>query len=67
MYWDFDILHECSLKQDLPMGTNRYDLVTLTLVFNLHIENFPCNETFPWLLIIFHDVNYCNLSVFNVK
>jgi hypothetical protein len=31
---------QCSLTQDLPMSTNRYDIVTLTLVFGLHIEIF---------------------------
>jgi hypothetical protein len=37
MYKDFDISHECSLRQNLSVGKNSYDLVTL--MFDLHIEN----------------------------
>jgi hypothetical protein len=66
MYFDFDIPYECSLKQDTPMGTTRFDLVTFTLMFDLHIEilNFwivctrtwifhipvPSDKTLSWLI-----------------
>jgi hypothetical protein len=47
MYWDFDISHECSLRQDPPMGINRFDLaVTLTLMFDLDIETFNFGYNF---------------------
>jgi hypothetical protein len=34
--------------KDLSMGTNRFDLVTLTLVFDLLVENFNLAICFDW-------------------
>jgi hypothetical protein len=39
-YWGFDISHDCSLWQDLSIGTKIFDLVTWTLMFDLLIKNF---------------------------
>jgi hypothetical protein len=48
---------ECSLWQDLSMGTNRFDFVTLTLVFDLFIQNLSHGYNF-WMVctktLIFH-------------
>jgi hypothetical protein len=46
---DFDILHECSLWQDLSVDIKRFYIVTLTLVFDLLIENFNLGSIF-WMV-----------------
>jgi hypothetical protein len=50
MYYDFDILHVCLFRQDLSVGTNRFDLVTLTLVFDRHNEHFNHACIFQYFL-----------------
>ena len=51
------IFDECSLWQDLFMGTKIFDLVTLTLMFDLLIKNFNLAYNF-WMVstraLIFH-------------
>ena len=57
MYLYVDISHECSLSQDLFMGTKLFDLVTLTLVFDLLFKNFNLGYNI-WMVstraLIFH-------------
>jgi hypothetical protein len=52
-----DISHECTLRQNLFMGTKIFDLVTLTLVFDLLIKNFNLGYNI-WMVstraLIFH-------------
>jgi hypothetical protein len=56
-HYGFDISNEYLCLQDLSMGMNIFDLVTLTLVFDLYIENFNPGYIF-WLVgataLIFH-------------
>jgi hypothetical protein len=63
MYWDFDISREYPLWQDLSMGTNSFDLVTITLVLDLLIENFNLGYIF-WMVdtmnLTFHINIPCN-------
>jgi hypothetical protein len=47
-----DISHECPLRHDPPIGTNRFDLVSSTLMFDLHIENFNFGDNFSILCTI---------------
>jgi hypothetical protein len=51
MYLGFDISHECSLWQDLSMGTKKFDHVTLTLMFDPLIKNFNLAITFKWYVL----------------
>jgi hypothetical protein len=44
MYQGFHISHECSLCQDLSMGTKPFDHVTL--MFDLLIKNFNLGYNF---------------------
>jgi hypothetical protein len=57
MYWNFDISHEFFLRHDISFSTKRFDLVSLNLVFNLHIVNFKYGDNF-WIVcirtLIFH-------------
>jgi hypothetical protein len=50
--------HECFFWQDLSVGTNKFDLATVTLVFYLHIENFNDAYIFSiecFKILIFHE------------
>jgi hypothetical protein len=56
-------LLECFFWQDLSVGTNRFDLVTLTLVFDLYNENF--NHVYIFWIICTRTYNMsvcCNKS-----
>jgi hypothetical protein len=47
--YDFDTSHDCFLWQILLVGINRFDLVTLTFMFDLHTENFNLGCIF-WMV-----------------
>jgi hypothetical protein len=63
MHKAFDISHECSLWQDLSMGTKLFDHVTLTLMFDLLIKNFNLGYNFQMIctrMLIFHMSVFCD-------
>ena len=59
MCYDFIISLDCSLWQDFPMDANRFDLVTLTMVFDLLIENFIFEYIFwmVWTRTLIFDIS----------
>ena len=44
--WGFHIWQVCSLLQELSSGTINFDYVTLTVTFDLHLENFNFAHNF---------------------
>jgi hypothetical protein len=48
IFYDFNISLKCFLWQILLVGTNRFDLVTLTFMFDLFTENFNLSCIF-WM------------------
>jgi hypothetical protein len=47
MYQDFYISHECSLRHDSPMGSNKFDLVTSTLTYILKTLTYVLKTLTP--------------------